>query len=194
MTEAGPKVTLLRHGETPWSRGGQHTGRTDVDLTSTGEVQAVRLRAALTPPYDVVLVSPMRRARRTAALAGLDGYEVDEDLREWDYGSLEGLTTAEIQTKIPGWSIWAGPWPDGETSDAVGARADRVVARLLAVGPGATVACVAHGHILRVLAARWLDAEVAWGRFLALDTATVSELGWEHDYRVVRRWNQPPPP
>jgi broad specificity phosphatase PhoE len=190
MSDQGPDVVLVRHGETEWSLSGRHTGRTDLDLTPAGEAQAKAAGTLLGDGhFDLVLTSPMRRARRTAELAGLTPYALDEDLREWDYGDFEGLTSAEIHERFPGWTIWDGPWPGGETDRDTAARADRVVRQILHLGPGARVAVVAHGHILRVLAARWLDQEVSVGRLLALDTATISELGWEHDVRVVRRWN-----
>lgn len=193
MSDQGPDVVLVRHGETEWSLSGRHTGRTDLDLTPTGEAQAKAASTLLGDGrFDLVLTSPMRRARRTAELAGLTPYEIDEDLREWDYGDFEGLTSDQIHETFPGWTIWTGPWPGGETDGDVAARADRVVRRILRLGPGARLAVVAHGHILRVLAARWLQQDVDMGRLLALDTATVSELGWEHDVRVVRRWNDAP--
>jgi broad specificity phosphatase PhoE len=193
MSDQGPDVVLVRHGETAWSVSGQHTGRTDLDLTATGEAQAKAASALLGDGhFDLVMTSPMRRARRTAELAGLTPYELDDDLREWDYGDFEGLTSDQIHEEVPGWTIWRGPWPGGETAEDTAARADRVVRRILHLGPGARVAVVAHGHILRVLAARWLGQDVSAGRLLALDTATVSELGWEHDVRVVRRWNVAP--
>jgi broad specificity phosphatase PhoE len=190
MTAPGPIVTLLRHGETEWSKSGQHTGRTDVPLTETGERQAKEAGAALQGArFDRVLVSPMHRARCTAELAGLGDYEVDDDLREWDYGDFEGKTTAEIQAVYPGWSIWEGPWQGGETADQIKARVDRVAAKLLEAPPGSRVAVVAHGHLLRVLGARWVGAPVSAGKWLALDTAARCRLAWEHDYRVVHRWN-----
>jgi broad specificity phosphatase PhoE len=193
MSDQGPDVVLVRHGETEWSLSGRHTGRTDLDLTETGEAQAKAACALLGDSrFDLVLTSPMRRARRTAELAGLTPYELDEDLKEWDYGDFEGLTSDQIHERFPGWTVWRGPWPGGETAEDTAARADRVVRRILHLGPGARVAVVAHGHILRVVAARWLQQDVAVGRLLALDTATVSELGWEHDVRVVRRWNVAP--
>lgn len=194
MSEHGPDVTLLRHGETEWSASGRHTGRTEIDLTPRGEDQAKATAGLLGPePFDLVLVSPRRRARHTAELVGFGDYEVVDDLAEWDYGDFEGLTSAQIQRQIPGWEIWTGPWPGGETAADVAARADRVVRRLLEVGRGRRVALVAHGHILRALAARWIEEEVTAGRRLGLDTASVSELGWEHAYRVLHRWNQTPP-
>jgi broad specificity phosphatase PhoE len=193
MSAIGPDVSLVRHGETAWSLSGQHTGRTDLDLTPRGEAQSKAVGTLLGDAhFDLVLTSPMRRARRTAELAGLTPYEIDEDLREWDYGDFEGLTSEEIHERIPGWTIWDGPWMGGETGEDVSARADRVVRKILHLGPGARVAVVAHGHILRVLAARWLEQDITLGRFFALDTATVSELGWEHDVRAVHRWNVAP--
>ena len=138
-----------------------------------------------------MLCSPLRRARRTAELAGLTPYQVDPDLAEWDYGDFEGRTSDEIHRSIPGWTIWDGPWVGGETAGQVAARADRAIRRILCQPPGSRVAVVAHGHVLRVLAARWLDQPARHGRHLALDTGTVGELGWEHTYRVVRRWNAP---
>jgi broad specificity phosphatase PhoE len=185
-------VTLVRHGETEWSRLGQHTGRTDLDLTDVGEAQARQVGAALTGArFDVVVCSPRRRAQRTAALAGLVPFTTDDDLAEWDYGELEGLTTAEIQVRDPGWSIWQGPWPGGETAVDVTARADRLIDRVLR-REARRVALVGHGHFSRVLAARWLGQSVAAGRWLDLDTATWSELGWSRGDRVLRHWNVPP--
>lgn len=190
MPGAQPDVWLVRHGETEWSRSGQHTGRTDLDLTDGGVAQARALGAALAGVrFDRVLCSPMRRAVRTAEIAGLSGagFEIVPDLHEWDYGDLEGLTTAEIQERFPGWSIWEGPWPGGETASAVAARADEVIARVL--GGGDRVALVGHGHFSRALGARWVGEDVAAGRWLSLDTASVSELGWSRGDRVVLRWN-----
>lgn len=193
MSEHGPDLLLVRHGETEWSLSGQHTGRTEIDLTPRGEDQAKAASALLGPrPIDRVLVSPRNRARHTAELAGLVPFEVDEDLTEWDYGDFEGLTSPQIHEHYPGWEIWTGPWPGGETADDVEARADRVVAKVLETGPDRRVALVAHGHILRVVASRWIEMEISAGRRLALDTAAVSELGWEHTARVVHRWNQSP--
>ncbi len=193
MSAHGPELVLLRHGETEWSRSGRHTGTTDVELTEVGQQQAKAVGTSIGgDPFDLVLVSPMRRARATAELAGLTPYELDDDLREWDYGELEGLTSSQIQEHHPDWDIWHGPWIGGETEDDVSARADRVVRRVLREGAGSTVAAVAHGHILRVLAARWLGSPGRDGRLLALDTATLSRLGWEHDNRVVRTWNLSP--
>jgi broad specificity phosphatase PhoE len=190
MSEAGPDATLIRHGETIWSKSGQHTGRTDLELTDVGEEQAKRAGSLLGPtPFDLVLVSPRRRTRHTAELAGLTPYEIDDDLQEWDYGDFEGLTTSQIQTEHPGWSIWRGPWVGGETAEQVEARADRVIARVRRMAPGSRVALVAHGHFLRVLGARWVGAPATGGQWLGLDTAAVCHLSWEHDYPIVHRWN-----
>jgi broad specificity phosphatase PhoE len=185
-----PTVVLIRHGETAWSRSGQHTGRTDLSLLPSGEDQAQRLAPLLSRHrFAVVLTSPLQRAVATARLAGLDHSEVDTDLREWDYGDLEGKTTPEIQTELPDWTIWSGPWPGGETIGEVAARADRVIAKVRSYDSDATVALVAHGHILRVLGARWLGQDPAAGRWLALSTASISELGWERGRPVLDYWN-----
>ncbi len=185
-----PRALLLRHGETAWSASGQHTGRTDIPLTEKGEAQARALRPRLIGRnFARILCSPMQRATRTAELAGLGGCEVAADLEEWDYGDFEGRTTEEIRRQYPGWTVWDGPLPGGETIDEVAERADRIVALVRACPPGATVALVAHGHILRVLAARWIGLDPRAGRWLALSTATLSELGWEHETAVIDRWN-----
>jgi broad specificity phosphatase PhoE len=187
-----PEVVLLRHGETEWSASGRHTGRTDIPLSERGRAQARALGAAVADrPDALVITSPLRRATETCRLAGLVGVE-DADLREWDYGDYEGRTTLEIREEEPGWTVWRGPVPAGERLDEVAARADRVVARLVAAGGDAIV--VSHGHFLRVLAARWLEMPPVEGRRLVLDTATVSVLGAEREVRAVLRWNAPPSP
>jgi probable phosphoglycerate mutase len=195
---AEPTLTIVRHGETDWSRSGQHTSRTDLNLTPTGEGQARHLGAFLTGiRFDLVVSSPRRRAARTAELAGLVPFEVAEDMGEWDYGELEGLTSAQIQERYPGWSIWAGPWPGGETAAQVSARADRLIGWILSAAARASVtgrvALVGHGHFSRVLAARWVGQAVGAGAWLDLDTCTWSELGWVRGSRVVRHWNVPVP-
>ena len=185
-------LTLVRHGETEWSRSGRHTGRTDLDLTAVGETQARQVGAALAGArFDAVVCSPRRRAQHTAELAGLVPFTTDDDLAEWDYGELEGLTTAQIRQGYPGWSIWQGPWPGGETAAEVVARADRLIDRVSERG-SRRVALVGHGHFSRVLAARWVGQSVTAGRWLDLDTATWSELGWARGDRVLRQWNVPP--
>jgi broad specificity phosphatase PhoE len=190
-TPHGPDLLLIRHGETTWSKSGQHTGRTDLPLTEKGIEQAKALVPRLADAhFALVMTSPRIRAVTTAALAGLEGAVVDPDLAEWDYGDFEGLTTPQIQQQIPGWSIWAGPWPNGETLDQVATRADRVVERIRgAAGAGESVAVVAHGHLIRVLAARWLAAPADTGRWFALGTASVSKLGWERTTAVIEHWN-----
>lgn len=184
-----PRVWLARHGETEWSRLGRHTGHTDVPLTDVGRAQAGELAALLGGrSFAEVRSSPLGRAFETARLAGFgDGVILDEDLREWDYGADEGRTTAEIRLERPGWTIWRYGARDGESIEAVAARVDRVIARARAID-GDTL-CVAHGHVLRILAARWLDMPPTVGARLALATATVSVLGWERETAVIERWN-----
>jgi probable phosphoglycerate mutase len=186
----GHDVWLIRHGETEWARLGRHTGRTDVPLTDRGREHARALGRRLAGhPFDLVLTSPLSRASETAVLAGFgDVARQDEDLREWDYGALEGRLTADIRTDLPGWTIWRGPWPGGETIDEVAARADRVVARVRAADGDVLV--FAHGHLLRVLAARWLGLPPASGGLFALGTATLSILGWERETPVIEAWNE----
>jgi probable phosphoglycerate mutase len=190
------EMLLLRHGETEWSRTGRHTGRTDVPLTARGEEQARALAPLVKEAGSgLVLTSPAARARRTAELAGLPAYEVDPDLWEWDYGGYEGVTTPQIRRTRPGWYLWRdGVIPGdaghpGETAEQVGARADRVIARARAAG--GRVALVAHGHLLRVLAARWLGLPPRDGRLFKLETGTYSRLGFEHGEPVIAAWNAP---
>ena len=181
-------MVLLRHGATEWSLSGQHTGRTDIPLLEVGREQARGAGELLRDmKFALVLTSPLRRARETCALAGFDG-EPDPDLLEWDYGAYEGLTTAAIQAERPGWSLWTDGVIGGEGGADVGRRVDRVIQRARLV-EGDTL-CVAHGHVLRVLAARWLGLPPAGGRLFALGTGTVSILGWERDTPVVSLWNE----
>jgi broad specificity phosphatase PhoE len=193
------ELIVLRHGETEWSRQGRHTGRTDLPLTPAGEVAATALAPALAArPVRATFTSPARRAVATAALAGLAGAKEDPDLQEWDYGGYEGRTSAEIQAERPGWYLWRdGVIPGdaahpGETLAAVGARADAVLARVRPLLADGDVALVAHGHLLRVLTARWLRLEPAGGRLFQLKTATLSTLGTEHGEPVITSWNVPP--
>ncbi|MFD8561766.1 histidine phosphatase family protein [Streptosporangium canum] len=190
------EMILLRHGETEWSRDGRHTGRTDLPLTDKGDNQARALAPLVKGrTFDLTLVSPALRARRTAELAGLTDYETDPDLWEWDYGGYEGITTPDIRETRPGWFLWRdGVIPGdaehpGESAREVGARADRVVARARAVD--GDVVLVAHGHFLRVLCARWLGLPPENGRHFRLDTGTYSRLGYERDEPVVLTWNAP---
>jgi probable phosphoglycerate mutase len=184
------ELWLVRHGETEWSLSGAHTGRTDIPLTAAGRVRAAAVGRYLAGrKFAGVLVSPLGRARETCRLAGYENAQIDPGLSEWDYGDYEGRTTAQIQAKRPGWSLWSDGVPNGETAAQVAARADGVIAHALAVGGEGDVALFAHGHILRVLAARWLDLPPEDGRLFALGTAAVSTLGYERETRVITRWN-----
>ncbi len=187
---ARPRLWLVRHGETEWARLGRHTGRTDVPLTELGRTQARAAGRKLRgTPFALVLSSPLSRALETCRLAGFgDRVRLDDDLLEWDYGADEGRTTEEIRAERPGWTIWSGGVRDGETIAEVGARADRVVA-LARSTPGDTLV-FAHGHVLRVIATRWLGLPPADGRLFALSTATISVLGWEREDPVLLRWNE----
>lgn len=184
-------ISLARHGETEWARTGQHTGLTDIPLTDRGIQQARALGERIkSGRFDRVFTSPLQRAARTCELAGFgDVAEIDPDLVEWDYGEYEGLTSHQIHEKHPGWQIFFDGCPGGETLVEIGARADRVIARVRSI-PG-TVLLFAHGHILRVLAARWLGLEPGAGRLLMLNTATLSELSYEHTLKepVIHLWN-----
>lgn len=180
---------LVRHGETAWSRTGRHTGRTDVPLDAEGEAEAHRAVGLLRRwTFAEVLTSPSVRALTTCRLAGLgDVAEVTPELVEWDYGDYEGLTTAQIRQRRPGWRLWVDGVEGGETMAELGARADRVVARVRACE--GDVALFSHGHFLRVLAARWVGLGPAGGALLGLDAGAVSRLGWEHENPVVDLWN-----
>ncbi len=182
------EVWLVRHGETEWSRDHRHTSRTDLPLTENGVATAGALAERLAGVgFDLVLTSPRLRARRTAELAGFGDAQADDDLVEWDYGDYEGITAAAIRERVPGWTVWTHPCPGGETADAVTQRMDRVVKRLRA--GGGRVLVFGHGHALRSLAARWIEQPVGEGRFLRLDTATVSVVGYERETPVILRWN-----
>jgi broad specificity phosphatase PhoE len=187
-----PEVTLVRHSETAWSRSGRHTSSTDLPLTWAGRQRARRIGAALAGrSFARVLTSPSLRARETCRLAGLDERaEVRDDLSEWDYGSYEGRTTPEIRRERPGWLLWRDGAPGGEDAAAVAARVDRIVAELREA-PG-DVAVFAHGHVLRVLGARWCDLGPEAGARLALGTGSISLLGWERELPVIVRWNADP--
>jgi probable phosphoglycerate mutase len=192
------ELILIRHGETEWSRSGKHTGRTDVPLTEAGRSAAVALRPALAGRHiTAAFVSPASRARQTAELAGLTMAKVDDDLWEWDYGGYEGLTTAKIRKHHPSWYLWRdGVIPGdtdhpGETVEHVGTRADAVLGRVRPLLHHGNVALVAHGHLLRVLTARWLGLAPAAGRLFRLDTGTFSALGAEHAEPVISSWNIP---
>lgn len=186
-----PQVWLVRHGQTEWSRDGRHTGRTDIPLTPAGEQQAQALAPFVSGlDFDLVLCSPRARARCTAELAGLTPFEVADDLQEWDYGRFEGRTSAEIRDELPQWSIWNGPWDDGETAGDVGLRAARLLERVRHSG-AARVVLVGHGHFSRVIGATWVGAPVPAGRWLEFDTASWSQLGWDRGVPVLTHWNVP---
>jgi broad specificity phosphatase PhoE len=197
------KLILIRHGETVWSREHRHTGRTDIPLTAAGEAAADALAGDLAARHiAAAFASPFQRATRTAELAGLtsvpSGLLTDADLAEWDYGGYEGRTTADIRRERPCWYLWRdGVVPGdaehpGETVDHVGARADAVLARVRPLLADGDVALVAHGHVLRVLTARWLGIDPVCGRLFQLDTGTLSLLGTEHKEPVIAAWNIPP--
>jgi broad specificity phosphatase PhoE len=191
MAGSPQQVYVVRHGETAWSLSGQHTGVTDIPLTENGRAVARRLQPLLAKEsFSLVLTSPRSRARETCELAGLGNRAlVEPDLAEWNYGEYEGLTPKEIRTKRPGWMIFRDGCPDGETPEQVGARADRVIAR--ARGAPGNVALFAHGHIFRVLVARWIGLPATAGQYFLLDTATLNVLGYYRDSPAVKVWNAP---
>lgn len=184
-------IWLVRHGATEWSVGGRHTGRTDIPLLSEGRARAATLAPALSGhAFSLILTSPLSRARDTAALAGFPHAEPEPDLLEWDYGDQEGLTSAQIRERDPGWSIWWGPVPNGEAIDDVATRVRRVLGR--ADAAGGDVLLFAHGHVLRVLTAVRLGLPPTSGAHFVLDPATVSVIGHEHEWPALLRWNSPP--
>jgi probable phosphoglycerate mutase len=190
-----PHIYLARHGETAWTISGQHTGRTDIPLTPRGEADARRLGERLKGlSFRLVLSSPLQRARRTCELAGFgDRCELDPDLQEWDYGECEGLTSPQIRQRTPDWVLFRDGCPGGETADQVGVRADRVIARVRA-GTG-DVLLFAHGHLLRILTARWLGLPANVGRYFLCDPTSLGALGYEHNQAgepVLRLWNEAP--
>ncbi|HEY5317233.1 MAG TPA: histidine phosphatase family protein [Solirubrobacteraceae bacterium] len=184
------KTVIVRHGETEWSAALKHTSRTDLPLTPAGRRRARALATELTRDYAIVLCSPMRRARETCELAGFTDPAIDPDLHEWDYGEYEGLTTEEIRARHPGWNLWRDGCPGGETPAEVAARADRVLERLRALSGDCLV--FAHAHILRVIAARWLEMPPSAGARFALAAGSVGTLGFERDTTVIERWNAVP--
>lgn len=190
MGERSSELWLIRHGETEWSATGRHTGRTDVPLSAAGQRQAAALGRRLAGrSFALVLVSPLARAVETCRIAGYgDVAQFTDDLLEWDYGAYEGRTTADIRTEVSGWTIWIGNPPAGETIEQVSRRVTTVINR--ATAAGGDVALFAHGHVLRVLAACWLGLPPRAGRLLALDTASLSVLGYERETRGITTWNQ----
>lgn len=189
----GPKLWLLRHGETEWSRSGQYTGLTDLPLTEVGEEQARSAQAALAGvDFDLVLTSPLQRAHRTAVLAGFPDAVVEPNAVEWDYGDYEGVDSSVVRAQNPGYLIWDNGVPNGESLDSVAARADKIVERARAVtrpdGSPANVLLVAHGHFLRILTARWLHLPAGEGRHFVLGTAKVCTLAWDKKTPAVEQW------
>jgi probable phosphoglycerate mutase len=191
MAARTQKVYVVRHGETEWSLSGQHTGVTDIPLTENGRAVARSLGPILAEQsFALVLTSPLRRARETCELAGLGAHAVLEpDLKEWNYGEYEGLTPKQIHAKAPGWMVFRDGCPGGETPKEIGARVDRVIARVRAT-PG-DVALFAHGHVFRVLVARWIGLPAGGGQHFLLDTATLNVLGYYRNSPAVKIWNAP---
>jgi probable phosphoglycerate mutase len=190
MAAGKHEVWLFRHGETEWSKTGQHTGRTDIPLTDAGRERALALGRHLAGKrFALVLSSPLVRARDTCELAGYgDHATLTDALLEWDYGDYEGRRTADIQKERPGWLLWKDGVPGGETAEQVGARAHKVIER--AIAADGDLALFAHGHVLRVLGACWLELAPVDGQMFALGTAATCVLGYEHDYRVIQVWNR----
>ncbi|HTX35777.1 MAG TPA: histidine phosphatase family protein [Bryobacteraceae bacterium] len=186
------ELWLIRHGQTEWSLSGQHTGRTDIALTAAGRADAAAVGRYLAGhSFALVLASPLQRALETCLLAGFgDRVQIDPNLCEWNYGDYEGLTTAEIRERDPNWYLWTSGVPNGETLAEVAARADSVIAR--AVAADGDVALFAHGHLLRILTARWLGIAPAGGRLFALSAGSLGTLGYERDTRVISCWNLKP--
>ena len=191
MSEPKQEIWLFRHGETEWSVSGAHTSHTDLPLLPSGIQQADELKTKLRGRnFALVLVSPMQRARETCRLAGYEAQaEITADLKEWDYGLYEGQSTAQIRQDRPDWSLWRDGVLQGESVESVGVRVKRIIDRC--VQADGDVALFAHGHVLRILTAVWLELPAADGKLFALNTATISVLGYEHEYKVVRRWNCP---
>jgi len=186
---ANPEIYLARHGETEWSLNGRHTGMTDIPLTENGRRHAKALGARLAGrEFAAVFTSPLSRAADTCRLAGLEDGAIERDeLLEWGYGEYEGLTTVKIRETVPGWTVWSHETPDGETPAQVGARCDALIEDLLQID--GDVACFGHGHLLRVLGARWIGVAPEKGANLALSTGTLSVLGWERVNRTLELWN-----
>lgn len=183
------QIVIVRHGETEWSKSGKHTGRTDIPLTEEGRKGAKALGPRLAEfQFARVLSSPLQRAKDTCVLAGFgDKMELVDDLLEWNYGDYEGITTPEIRKKVPGWTVFASGCPNGETGIEVAVRVERVIAKILS--SEGNMAIFAHGHVLRVFAARWLGLGPEGGRYFALETGKLCILSWERETRIIRRWN-----
>jgi probable phosphoglycerate mutase len=187
--ETERQIVLVRHGETEWSKSGKHTGRTDVPLTEEGRSVATGLGPQLSAfHFSRVLCSPLSRAKETCALAGFgEKAEMRDELMEWDYGDYEGKLTVDIRKSVPGWTVFASGCPNGETGVQVAQRVEKVIADVVA--SEGNIAIFAHGHVLRVLTARWLGLGPEGGRYFALETGKVCILSWERETRIIRRWN-----
>lgn len=194
MSEIHNNVTLylFRHGQTDWAKSGQHTGRTDIPLNEVGRSQAASLKEAVNHlKFDAVLASPLSRAKETAEIAGLFNAEtIVDDLAEFDYGKYEGLTSSQIREQVADWTIWTHDCPGGETLDQVAKRTENVIAKASKIG--GTVALFAHGHVLRILTARWLGLSATFGQYLLLDPSTVSILSNDRGTPAIKLWNSPP--
>ena len=190
MSEGEEEVWLVRHGETEWSKSGQHTGTTDIPLTDDGRKQATALAPVLaSQTFDLVLTSPMNRAIETCRLAGLSGLaQVEPELHEWNYGIYEGRTTPDIREEVPDWSVWTSPIPEGESLADVGRRAQALIDTLLATN-ATNIALFSHAHFSRVFGAQWATGSPSLGAHLAMDTAAMSVLGFERDVRAIIKWN-----
>lgn len=187
-----PQVVLVRHAETAWSKSGQHTGSSDVPLLDEGRAKAKQVGQRLGgAPFARVFTSPLQRAAETCRLAGYgDHAETRDDLREWDYGELEGLTTPEIRQRHPGWMVWHDGAPGGESPADVRERVDRVVDELAGIcASGGDVLVFGHGHLLQALGVRWVELPIADGRLVVLHTGSLSRLGWKRELRVIETWN-----
>jgi broad specificity phosphatase PhoE len=189
-TETRPELYLLRHGETEWSKSGQHTGRTDIPLTENGRQQAKKLSHGIAGVSFVgAFTSPLQRASETAKLLGLSNAVPSNDLLEFDYGEYEGITTPDIRKNVPDWTVWSHPCPNGETLDAVAMRAKRFIESISNMQ--GKVAVVSHGHFLRILTATWLKLDPGEGRHFILDTTTLSILSYEREATAIKLWNSP---
>lgn len=196
MSDAQRQLWLLRHGATEWSRNGRHTGTTDLALLPEGEREALALKPVLMEQrFAAVFSSPLQRARRTCELAGLgDQMQIVEEIREWDYGDYEGITTPQIRETVPGWTVWSHGCPNGEQAEQVRIRCSQAIDKALSAPGDGDVALFAHGHILRAFTGTWLGLGAAAGGLFKLNTASVSILGWERDQRAIVRWNAPSQP
>lgn len=188
MNQSRGTITLLRHGATEWSPVGRYAGLIDIPLTDNGRRQVQQARTKLDGPYDDVLASPLLRARQSADILGFRESRIDDRLRERDYGDYEGLTTAEIRERVPGFDVWSDTWPSGESIASFTERIDDVIADL-GPSPGHDVLVIAHAHVIRLFTARWLGLDPAHARLFRIDTMGMTVLGWERETPTLHRWN-----